>query len=207
MVPFVQAFHTFRFSNLHVSGRGKVRIIAGKWKRRYLHFPSLPELRPSPDASRETLFNWLDSKIVDSRCLDLFAGSGALGFEAASRGAFRVDLVEYHLTAYRSIKKNCQMLQAGQTAFVHHQDAMRYLKKTKMKYDIVFLDPPFKKNILSLTFAALQHTKCLSEASIIYAEFLSDQSPVSLPEGWTVTHRMHRGCSTSVLISTFSENQ
>lgn len=188
-----------------MSGKGKVRIIGGKWKRHYLHFPSLPELRPSPDASRETLFNWLGSKIIGANCLDLFAGSGALGFEAASRGAARVDLVESHPAAWRAIVKNNQSIQSGQTIHIHHQDAIRYLERTKMQYDIAFLDPPFSKNILPLTFATLMRRQRLSEPAIIYAEYLSDELPLALPRGWAVMHRMHRGNSNSVIINAFSK--
>ncbi|MCY4313762.1 MAG: 16S rRNA (guanine(966)-N(2))-methyltransferase RsmD [Gammaproteobacteria bacterium] len=190
-----------------MSGKGKVRIIGGIWKRRTLHFPSLPDLRPSPGASRETLFNWLNPKIAESHCLDLFAGSGSLGFEAASRGASRVDLVESHPAACRAMVKSCQTIQAGQSVEVHQQDAIRYLERTGMKYDIVFLDPPFRKNILSLTLETLVRQKRLRESAIVYVEFRSGQSPLSLPEGWTIAHRMHRGSSTSVLINTNSQIQ
>lgn len=190
-----------------MSGKGKVRIIGGKWKRRTLHFPSLPGLRPSPDASRETVFNWLSSKVVESHCLDLFAGSGSLGFEAASRGASQVDLVESHPAAYRALARNCQTIQTGQSVAVHHQDAIRYLERTNMQYDIVFLDPPFRKNILPLTFEILARQERLRESAIIYVEFHSDQSLLSLPEEWTITHRMRRGSSTSVLINTNSQTQ
>ena len=190
-----------------MSGKGKIRIIGGKWKRRTLHFPSLPDLRPSPDASRETLFNWLGSKIIESHCLDLFAGSGSLGFEAASRGASRVDLVESHPAAYRAIARNCQTIQAGQSVVVHHQDAIRYLERTKMQYDIVFLDPPFRKNILPLTFETLVGQKRLGKSAIIYVEFHSDQPPASFPEGWAIVHRMSRGDSSSILINTNSQIQ
>jgi len=190
-----------------VSGKGKVRIIGGKWKRRTLHFPSLPGLRPSPGASRETLFNRLNSKIAESHCLDLFAGSGSLGFEAASRGASRVDLVESHPATYRAIVNNSLKIHTGQSVAVHHQDAIRFLERTKMQYDIVFLDPPFRKNILPLTFKTLVRQKRLRESAIIYAEFHADQSLLSLPEGWTIMHHMRRGSSTSVLINANSQTQ
>ena len=172
-----------------------------------MHFPSLPNLRPTPDASRETLFNWLSPKIAASHCLDLFAGSGSLGFEAASRGASRVDLVENNPAVVRAIMKNNQAIQTGQTVFVHHQDAIRYLEQTKIQYDIVFLDPPFKKNILPLTFATLIRQKRLRESALIYVEYQSDQSPLTLPQGWTIMHHMHRGNSTSILLNDHSLTQ
>lgn len=190
-----------------MSARGKVRITGGKWKRRYLHFPSLPQLRPSPEASRETLFNWLGPEIVDSVCLDLFAGSGALGFEAASRGAARVDLVESHPAAWRALLNSSLPKESEGTVFIHRQDAIRYLESSKMRYDIVFLDPPFKKNILPLTFETLVRRGRLNESATIYVEFVSGQLPLSLPEGWSITRHTRRGKSTSVLIGTLSTNQ
>jgi len=183
-----------------VTDTGNVRIIGGKWKRRKLHFPSLPSLRPSPDASRETLFNWLSPKIAGSFCLDLFAGSGSLGFEAASRGASRVDLVETHPIVIRAIIKNSQAIQTGQTVVIHHQDAIRYLEQTEIQYDIVFLDPPFKKTILPLTFDTLIRQNSLCEAALIYVEYQSGQPLVSLPEDWSIIHHMQRGNSASILL-------
>jgi 16S rRNA (guanine966-N2)-methyltransferase len=122
--------------------RGEVRIIAGQWRSRRLHFPERPGLRPTPDRVRETLFNWLGQDLTGKECLDLYAGSGALGFEAASRGARRVVMVERDTAAVQALRANRQVL-GGTAVEVLRADALEFLKSHPDPFDVVFLDPPF----------------------------------------------------------------
>jgi len=122
--------------------RNRVRIIGGAWRSRQIAFPSKKDLRPTPDRVRETLFNWLGQDLTGAVCLDLFAGSGALGFEAASRGARRVVMVERDPEIYRSLAAARDRLEADAVALVK-ADALEFLRTDGGVYDVVFLDPPF----------------------------------------------------------------
>ncbi len=123
--------------------RNRVRIIAGEWRGRYIEFPDIEGLRPSSDRVKETLFNWLAPFIEGCTALDLFAGSGALGIEALSRGAKSVCFVEKNRTAYAAIIQNLEKLNAGNTETVN-EDAFSFLEKQKLKtFDLIFLDPPY----------------------------------------------------------------
>src|SRR5215470_13922301 len=117
----------------------RVRVIGGRWRSRLLHFPAAPGLRPTPDRVRETLFNWLGQDLSGLACLDLYAGSGALGFEAASRGAARVVLVERDRVAAAALEKSRAELGAGEVEIVAG-DADAYLKRARERFDVVFLD-------------------------------------------------------------------
>lgn len=121
---------------------GEVRIIGGRWKRSKLAVPGVQGLRPTPDRVRETLFNWLGQDLTGLRCLDLFAGSGALGLEAASRGAQEVALVERDAQLVQALRQHVQRLQAQQVQ-IHAGDALQWLGGTHRGWDVVFLDPPF----------------------------------------------------------------
>jgi 16S rRNA (guanine966-N2)-methyltransferase len=119
-----------------------VRIIGGEYRRRLIEFPAAEGLRPTPDRVRETLFNWLGQDLTGKRCLDLFAGSGALGFEAASRGAGAVVMVESNRSVFRALQENCKRLAcAGVT--LHCADGLEFVRRQGGQYDVVFLDPPF----------------------------------------------------------------
>src|SRR6202044_1338078 len=131
------------------TGRNSVRIIAGTWRGRRIHFPDMPALRPTPDRVRETLFNWLQHSIVDSRCLDLFAGSGALGLEALSRGAKEVVFVEQAQQAARALQAELQRLGGTPRARILEQGAARYLRGPAQPFDVIFLDPPFGRGALA----------------------------------------------------------
>src|SRR5688572_7000927 len=120
----------------------EVRIVGGQWRSRRIHFPQRPDLRPTPDRVRETLFNWLGQDLTGLACLDLFAGSGALGFEAASRGAKRVVMVERDRAAYDSLQQNREALAAGSVEVVRG-DALEFVRADRGCYDVIFLDPPF----------------------------------------------------------------
>lgn len=122
-----------------------VRIIGGQWRRRILRFPDSEGLRPTPDRVRETLFNWLGQELDGLNCLDLFAGSGALGFEAASRGAARVVMVEMGGRVHAVLKDNAELLKASAVLEIRRMDALQYLASTQEKFDLIFLDPPYHK--------------------------------------------------------------
>ncbi|MCX2980029.1 16S rRNA (guanine(966)-N(2))-methyltransferase RsmD [Halieaceae bacterium IMCC14734] len=161
-----------------------LRIIGGQWRGRKLAFPDAEGLRPTPDRVRETLFNWLATDIRDARCLDLFAGSGALGLEALSRGAASCTFVDSarancraiteHLTTLECSSANCQTLTAE--AFLRHPPPQ--------PFDIVFLDPPFAKNLLTPTCTALESTLWLSPHASIYVESGRREPAPVVPENW-----------------------
>jgi len=146
---------------------GRVRIIGGRWKKSVLRFPSVDDLRPTPDRVRETLFNWLGQDLSGLHCLDLFAGSGALGFEAASRGASRVVLVERDPAAARALRANADRLAAAELEVIPG-DALAYLSRTKDRFDVVFLDPPFRQNVLPEALGRL--SRLLESGSRVYIE-------------------------------------
>ena len=128
------------------SGRNRVRIIAGKWRSRIVKFPAAAALRPTPDRVRETLFNWLGQRLDGLDCLDLFAGSGALGLEALSRGARRAVLVERDRAVARGLRQSIVELQAG-GAEVVEDDALAYLKRAGDTFDVAFVDPPYASDL------------------------------------------------------------
>lgn len=125
-----------------------VRIIGGQYRRRVLKFPESEGLRPTPDRVRETLFNWLGQELDGWHCLDLFAGSGALGFEAASRGAAKVVMVEQAPKVIAALRDNAGQIGAQPTVEIKRLDAIQYLSSTQTKFDLIFLDPPYHKGWL-----------------------------------------------------------
>lgn len=145
-----------------------LRIIGGRWRGRHFRFVDAPGLRPTPDRVRETLFNWLMNDIYDCECLDAFAGSGALGLEALSRGAKHVVFLEHHPKAARSIKEVLASLEVS--AQVTEANTLSYLKQaSKHAFNLVFLDPPFHKNLIPQTLALLRQG-WLSDNALIYIE-------------------------------------
>jgi 16S rRNA (guanine966-N2)-methyltransferase len=146
----------------------KIRIIAGKWRGRKIEVLVAKGLRPTTDRTREMLFNWLIPNINDSICLDLFAGSGALGFEALSRGAKQVDFVESNIIAYKTLHKNSEQLNA-KNLDIHYCNAFNYLEKDLNKYDLIFIDPPFQENYYAKILKFISK-KQLKENCIIYLE-------------------------------------
>jgi 16S rRNA (guanine966-N2)-methyltransferase len=131
-----------------------LRIIGGRYRSRRLRVPARPGLRPTPDRVRETLFNWLGQALDGLACLDLYAGSGALGFEAASRGAECVVMVEKDRAALAELERNRAALGATQVEIVRG-DAVAYLAREQRRFDLVFLDPPFRQNALPAILEAL----------------------------------------------------
>lgn len=157
--------------------KNQVRIIGGQWKRRHIHFQPSPHLRPTSDRMRETLFNWIQSHLTQARCLDLFAGSGALGFEAASRGAHEVHLVEKNPIAAKAIRDNIQRLESSHIV-LHQQSAERFLKQHSSLFDIVFIDPPFRKGLVLPTLSELISRQWLKPEAYLYVELESDIKPI-----------------------------
>lgn len=147
--------------------KNQVRIIGGEWKRRLLRFPTLEGLRPTPDRIKETLFNWLGQDCTGMVCLDLFAGSGGLGFEAASRNAKRVLAVDMAKPVLEALRANQSALGA-QNLEVVWSDGLRFLDSTPEKFDLVFLDPPFASDLLEAALARLP--RVLNEDALVYAE-------------------------------------
>lgn len=160
---------------------GEVRIIGGVWRSRRLRFPVRPGLRPTPDRVRETLFNWLGQDLTGKDCLDLYAGSGALGFEAASRGARRVVMIERDAEALRGLQANLEMLAAADVVEVVRADALEFLQHHGRRYHLVFADPPFSDDQWPLLLERLP--RCLTEDGMVYCEWAQ---ALSAPQGWEV---------------------
>ena len=165
-------------------GRNSVRIIAGIWRGRRVHFPDMPALRPTPERVRETLFNWLQASIADSRCLDLFAGSGALGLEALSRGAREVVFVEQFPAAARLLQE--QLLRFGGAAKgrVMEMGAARYLRTPGVGFDVAFLDPPFGQDALAEYLPMLDEGNWIRPGGLVYLENERAAGAPTLPASW-----------------------
>lgn len=171
---------------------GRLRIIGGSWRGRKLNFPELAGLRPTSDRTRETLFNWLQPKLGGAQCLDLFAGSGALGFEAASRGAEKVVMVESNRQAAAQLTANLELLSATQCEMIN-TTAENFLAKPATPFDIVFIDPPFDANLWMETITLLNAQMWLAPAAQIYLEAPKRLDLADLPESWTLTREKMAG--------------
>jgi 16S rRNA (guanine966-N2)-methyltransferase len=169
------------------AGSGKLRIIAGKYRSRLLRVPARPGLRPTPDRVRETLFNWLGQAIPGLACLDLFAGSGALGFEAASRGAARVVMVETDRAALAGLERSRAELCAEQVRIVA-ADAEDFLEREQSRFDVVFLDPPFRQNAVPALLERLPPR--LQPGARVYVE---SAAPVAVARPWLELKRARAG--------------
>lgn len=163
----------------------QIRIIGGVWRSRRLTIPELNELRPTPDRVRETVFNWLAPSLQGACCVDLFAGSGALGIEALSRGAEKVVFVEQHPIAIRYLCQN--LIQLGvDSEWVIQSDVFDWLKGQVEPFDVVFLDPPFGRNLLSPVCFSLEQGCWLTPQASIYLEAEQNLKSLNLPETWRV---------------------
>ncbi len=172
--------------------RNQLRIIAGQWRGRKLSFPEVPGLRPTPDRVRETLFNWLAPVITGARCLDLFAGSGALGLEALSRGAAHVILVDEQSAVIKQLRANLSLLQAD-SAEVIHADAVTYLAGSATPCDVVFLDPPYQTAWLARCMEQLEQGGWLATHAWIYLEAASKAGLPAMPPNWHVVRSKTAG--------------
>lgn len=171
--------------------RNQFRIIGGQWRRRRLGFPDLPGIRPSPDRVRETLFNWLRDVVPGALCLDLFAGSGALGFEALSRGAASVLFVDREPQVIETLRAHIAVLHAA-SCEVLRSDALAFLRVPAQAFDIVFLDPPFDSPLLASSAAALEQGGWLAERAHVYLEYPHGARP-ALPAGWEFMRESRAG--------------
>ncbi|MBM3359274.1 MAG: 16S rRNA (guanine(966)-N(2))-methyltransferase RsmD [Betaproteobacteria bacterium] len=167
--------------------RNSVRIIGGAWRSRLVSFPPSKELRPTPNRVRETLFNWLGQDLTGKACLDLFAGSGVLGFEAASRGAARVVIVERDREIFRALQASRERLAAGAVE-LKKADALEFLRADTGVYDVVFVDPPFKADCWARIAPLL--ARRLAPGALVYYECAA---PPRLSSGWTAVKEGRAG--------------
>ncbi len=165
--------------------RNQLRIIGGIWRGRKIHFPDVDGLRPTPDRVRETVFNWLAPYIQGAHCLDLFSGSGALSFEALSRGAGNVIIVEKNKEAIMHLHENASHLKASNVEIIH-EDCLSFLKNTvpKTAFDIVFVDPPYADKLLPTCFTLLDQKNWLKKNTFIYFEAETLIHDTELPSRW-----------------------
>ncbi|MCW8899885.1 MAG: 16S rRNA (guanine(966)-N(2))-methyltransferase RsmD [Gammaproteobacteria bacterium] len=165
-------------------GSNQLRIIGGEWRGRKLRFPDAPNLRPTPDRVRETIFNWLMPVIHGARCLDLFAGSGALGLEALSRGAAFTTFVDSHKKATQALQGHLDLLGANTQAEVIHMDSVKFLNNMAQAYSLVFLDPPYHLDFMEKVVPLLEGNGWLAENAMLYLEIEKRQSLPGLPMNW-----------------------
>lgn len=165
---------------------GQIRIIGGQWRGRKLPVPNSPGLRPTTDRVRETLFNWLAPVIQGARCLDCFAGSGALGLEALSRYAGSATLLEFERPVAQQLEKNLALLQ-GKGSVVN-TNTLNWLAGNGQPFDVVFLDPPFRKGLLAETVTLLEQQGWLADEAWIYVEAEAESAATDVPANW----QLHR---------------
>jgi 16S rRNA (guanine966-N2)-methyltransferase len=163
--------------------KNKLRIIGGNWRSRQIIFDDIEGLRPTPARVRETLFNWLQDNIMGSRCLDLYAGSGALSFEAASRGATYIWQVEKSPKVCQQLKTNAVNLNATHIKLIQ-SDVFRFLSGDKQAFNLVFIDPPFHKNLAIQCCQYLEEQGWLMTGAKIYLEVERKLSLKGIPENW-----------------------
>ncbi len=163
---------------------GTLRMIGGQWRHQQITFPDTPGLRPTHDRVRETLFNWLTPYIEGASCLDLFSGSGALGFEALSRGAKQVSFIDNNKPVLEALQKNAEKLGAERYEIVFGECPERMPALGFAPYDTVFLDPPFNQNLLAPSAIWLEESGYLNDEAYIYVEVEKEKAPPSLPANW-----------------------
>ncbi|WP_105608833.1 16S rRNA (guanine(966)-N(2))-methyltransferase [Cronobacter sakazakii] len=169
------------------SGSGQIRIIGGQWRGRKLPVPHSPGLRPTTDRVRETLFNWLAPYLVGARCLDCFAGSGALGLEALSRYAADATLLEMERSVAQQLQKNLATLKSS-AAKVVNTNTLNFLNQNGEPHNIVFVDPPFRKGLLEETLNLLETRGWLAPQALIYVESEVENGLPPVPANW----QLHR---------------
>jgi 16S rRNA (guanine966-N2)-methyltransferase len=170
--------------------QNQVRIIGGKWRQRKITFPDIPGLRPTHDRMRETLFNWLMPNIVDATCLDLFAGSGAIGFEAASRGAKSVVMCDQDPQVIAYLLKNKEVLQADNIIIQKGTIPEIHISNVAF-FDIVFLDPPFHQNLITVAVAWLIQKNLVKSHSLVYVEMENSIQDLIFPQNWHIIKNTH----------------
>ena len=162
-----------------MANNNSLRIIGGEWRSRRLQFIDSPKIRPTPDRVRETLFNWLADKINGANCLDLFAGSGALGFESVSRGAKHALLIENDAKIVTQLTQQKELFQAD-SIVIKQQNALQFLQQEQQQFDVIFLDPPYASSLLEQALPLLIEKNFLSSNGLLYIETSSMQAV--LPE-------------------------
>ena len=162
--------------------KGQIRIIAGQFRGRKLPVLMADGLRPTTDRVKETVFNWLMPYIQDAHCLDCFAGSGGLGFEAMSRGASTVTLIELNKLAAQQLKANKALLKADKVQVIQ-QNTLDFLQNNQQRFSLVFIDPPFRKGLAQQT-AQLLTEKSLTDDALIYVEMETDNNTQVMPSHW-----------------------
>jgi 16S rRNA (guanine966-N2)-methyltransferase len=181
---------------------GQLRIVAGIWRSRLLQIADVAGLRPTSERIRETLFNWLAPRIHGAKCLDLCAGTGALGLEALSRGAGELVFIEQSAVAFRTLKSNIALLGAT-NAEVLNIDARQYLDASSARpFDIVFLDPPFAADLYDELCRLLIEQRWLADDARIYIEMGKDQPELLIPPGWQVLKNKTAGNVRYMLAAT-----
>jgi 16S rRNA (guanine966-N2)-methyltransferase len=173
--------------------RNAVRIIGGGWRGRRVRFPDSPGLRPTPDRVRETLFNWLQQSIGGTRCLDLFAGSGALGIEALSRGAREVVFVEQARAAVEALGGELERLGGSARAQVIETTAQRFLSTRGQPFDGIFLDPPYDRGYLPECVAAIDEGGWVKPGGWVYLESARTAGVPPLPAHWSLAKSKSAG--------------
>jgi len=171
-------------SRRRTGGPRQVRIIGGRWRGRKLTFDPVAGLRPTGDRIRETLFNWLAADVQGARCLDLFAGTGALGLEALSRGAAHCDFVDLSPAAIDGVARHLEMLGASSLGDCHASTAQYFLETAAPAFDIVFIDPPFKLELAGEICAVLAGKNLVRDRGVVYVESDANSPAPEPPAGW-----------------------
>jgi 16S rRNA (guanine966-N2)-methyltransferase len=180
--------------------KGEIRIIGGKWKGKKIYFNLNDDLRPTPDRAKETLFNWLGQDLNEMHCLDLFSGTGALGLEALSRGAKKVTFVEKNKDYLQKIKKVYLEMSQKEDCDFYCAECLEWVqnKSSKAKYDLIFIDPPFNKNLIDNLLSNILRRKFLSESGKIYFEF-EKKLDLKIPESLDLKKKKSLGKKSYVL--------
>lgn len=183
----------------------RLRIIGGTWGGRQLSFPGGGQLRPTPDNVRETLFNWLAPQIAQAQCLDLYAGSGAIGLEALSRGASHVMFVENDRRHALAIKEHLNVLSEQERATVRTMDAIKTLKQLSQdeprpEFDLIFMDPPFDHDMVAPTLEALVQCEILRSTGMVYVEH-EKKLNLELGTQWDIWREKSHGGAKSLLLT------
>jgi len=183
------------------SSTSTLRIIGGKWKSRKIKFIPLKGVRPTTDLTRETLFNWLSPSINNANCLDLFAGSGALGLEALSRGAKHVVMVDSSIKVIKQLKANAESLEADNADFYCLDIPRRLNKIPEQTFDVVFIDPPFHENLIKPSLEKLIASSYLAKDALIYIEAEKKLDvKKDLPETWQILREKTYGLAKTYML-------
>ncbi len=180
--------------------KGEIRIIGGKWKGKKIFFDLNDDLRPTPDRAKETLFNWLGQDLSEMYCLDLFSGTGALGLEAYSRGAKKVTFVEKNKKYLQKIKKVYLEMSKKEDCYFFCSECLEWVKNNNVqtKYDLIFIDPPFNKNLIDDLLTGILEKKLLSKGGRIYFEFEKELN-LKIPKSLNLKKKKNLGRKSYVL--------